>query len=71
MLFFRSEEMLNRWLDSKNAVRGAVLSLAALWDLSQHWYRERMSPAYRGRAPGQVRKIFEEAGLTSEYWQAG
>lgn len=71
MLFFRSEEMLNRWLDSKNAEAGVVLSITALWDLSRSWYQDRLSPAYRGRTPGQVRKIFEEAGLTSEYWQAG
>jgi len=69
MLFFRSEELLNRWLAVKHAERGAVLSLPTLWDLSQRWYHNRMSPAYHGRTPEQVRKIFEETGLTSEFWK--
>ena len=69
MLFFRSEEMLTRWLASQNGERGAVLSISKLWDLSQRWYRDRMSPKYRGRTTEKVWKIFEEAGLTSEHWQ--
>ena len=69
MLFFRSEELLNEWLASKQAERGAVLSIPKLWKLSQRWYQDRISPDYRGRKPEEVEKIFREAGLTSEYWQ--
>jgi hypothetical protein len=70
MLFFQSEEMLQKWLASNKAERGAVLSIPQLWELSQRWYENRMSPEYRGRSVEQVQQIFEEVGLTSEFWQA-
>ncbi len=71
MLFFRSEEMLEQWLVSNRVQRGAVLSISTLWELSQHWYRNRMSPEYHGRNLEQIQGIFQEVGLTSEFWQAG
>jgi hypothetical protein len=70
MLFFRSEESLKQWLESKQLKRAAVFSLPQIWDLSQRWYHNRMSPDYRGRTADQVQEIFEEAGLTSEFWKA-
>jgi hypothetical protein len=69
MLFFRSEETLKDWLAARNAGRGAIFSIPQLWELSQRWYRDRMSPDYRGRTLGQVQEIFNEVGLTSEFWQ--
>jgi hypothetical protein len=70
MLFFRSEEDLNEWLVAQKAPRGVVLSIPQLWELSQRWYQDRMSLEYRGRTIEQAQKIFEELGLTSEFWQA-
>ena len=70
MLFFRSEERLQEWLATHNMKRGATLTIPQLWELSQRWYRDRMSPEYHGRSLEQARKIFEEVGLTSEFWQA-
>ena len=71
MLFFRSEEMLEQWLDSNDAQRGAVLSISTLWELSQRWYHNRMSVEYHGRTVEQIQEIFKEVGLTSEFWQPG
>jgi hypothetical protein len=45
MLFFQSEEILNKWLGSNHAERGAVMSIELLWKLSRRWYQDRMSPA--------------------------
>jgi len=70
MLFFRSEEMLEQWLVAKQVERGAVLSIPTLWELSQRWYHNRMSPDYRGRTAKQVQEIFDETGLTSGFWKA-
>ena len=69
MLFFRSEEFLNKWLVEQKAQRGALLSIPQLWELSQRWYQDRMSSEYRGRTIEQAQKIFKELGLTSEFWQ--
>ena len=71
MLFFQSEEKLNEWLTSNRAQRGAVLSIPKLWELSQRWYQNRMSPDYHGRTTEQVQEIFAELGLTSAFWQPG
>jgi hypothetical protein len=69
MLFFRLEEDLNQWLVSRKAKRGAVLSVPQLWELSQRWYHNRMSPEYHGRTMEQAQEIFKDVGLTSEFWQ--
>jgi hypothetical protein len=68
MLFFRSEELVEQWLESKQLKRGTVFSLPAIWELSQRWYHNRMSPDYHGRTADQVQEIFKETGLTSEFW---
>jgi hypothetical protein len=69
MLFFRSEEYLDQWLESNHLKRGAVLSIPRIWELSQRWYHNRMSPEYHGRTAEEVREIFKESGLTSDFWQ--
>jgi len=69
MLFFRSEEFLNEWLVAQKSQRGAILFIPQLWELSQRWYEDRMSPEYHGRTIEQAQKIFKELGLTSEFWQ--
>ena len=68
MMFFRSEEMLNKWLTSHNAQRGAVVSLPQLWELSKQWYHNRLMLEYHGRTMEQVQEIFKGLGLTSEFW---
>ena len=70
MLFFRSEEMLHQWLAAKRAERGALLTIPQLWELSQSWYQNRLSPEYHGRTVEQVQGIFKEVGLISEFWSA-
>lgn len=69
MLFFRSEEALQVWLAKRNAARGATFSIPQIWDLSQRWYSNRISPDFRGRTMEQVQAIFQEAGLTSDFWK--
>jgi hypothetical protein len=69
MLFFRSEVDLDAWLQAKNASRGATLTMPQLWQLSQHWYQDRMHTEYRGRTLEQVHRIFRDVGLVSKFWQ--
>lgn len=69
MLFFRSEVDLDAWLQTKNVPRGETLTVFQLWQLSQRWYSNRLSPDYRGRTKEQAQAIFKELGLTSSFWQ--
>lgn len=68
MLFFRSEESLSEWLQSRKVARGTTLSIEKLWQLSQRWYQDRLSPKYHGRTFEQVQGIFKELRLTSGFW---
>lgn len=70
MLFFQSEEVLNNWLTSNHVERGAVMSIPQLWELSQRWYHNRLSPEFHGRTAEQVQQIFRDLELASEFWQA-
>ena len=69
MLFFRSEDALNEWLSANKIAPGHVFTVPQLWNLSQRWYRNRMSPDFHGRTLEQVQEIFNEFELTSEFWQ--
>jgi hypothetical protein len=71
MRFFRSEETLRQWQAAGNGVGGEVLSLAQLWELSQRWYHNRLSPDFRGRSLGEIEAIFDAVGLTAEFWRYG
>jgi hypothetical protein len=46
------------------------MSIELLWKLSQRWYQDRMSSEYHGRSIEQAQEIFEDLGLTSDFWQA-
>lgn len=69
MLFFRSEEAIDRWCAHSNVARGETLTIEQVWLLSQHWYGNRLSPDYHGRTATEVEAIFEQVGLTSQFWR--
>jgi hypothetical protein len=69
MLFFRSEDTLNEWLTTHQYQSGHIFTIPQLWELSQRWYRDRMSPEFHGRTLEQVQEIFHEFELTSGFWQ--
>lgn len=69
MLFFRSEEAIERWCGRHGATRGESLTLNQLWELSKRWYHNRISPDYHGRTLTEIVTIFEETGLTSPFWR--
>ena len=69
MLLFRSEEQVQQWCDANGLPRGDVLSLEQVWRLSQAWYGDRLSPAFRGRTIDDVMQIFDSVGLTSTFWK--
>jgi len=69
MLFFRSEEHVDRWCQSWNLPRGAVLPLEKGWQLARIWYGEdRRQPSWRRRTLEETEAVFADLGLTSEYW---
>ena len=69
MLLFRSEEDIEAWCQVRQMPQGAVLTLEQVWQLSQRWYGDRLSPAYAGRSADQVEAIFQAVGLAGDFWQ--
>lgn len=69
MLLFRAEEDIERWVRSTGEKRGESISIQKVWELSQAWYHNRMSPNYRGRTVEEVHAILELVGLTSAFWK--
>ena len=59
---------MERWCQAKRANRGEVLSVGTVWELSQLWYHNRLSPDYRGRSLAEVEAIFRQVPLQSPFW---
>ena len=69
MLFFRSEEHIDRWCGTWCFERGAVLDLDLGWRLAEAWYGpDRRDPQWRRRTLDETVALFTELGLTSDFW---
>jgi hypothetical protein len=70
MLFFRSEEHVERWSRTWQRPRGALLSLDQCWQLAQAWYGpDRRQPEWRRKTADEAQALFEQLGLTGEFWK--
>ena len=68
MLFFRSEEHVKRWCESRNLLVRPIISLEQLWRLAVTWYANRLTVESRRPAPDEMVKIFAEIGLEGPFW---
>lgn len=69
MLFFRSEEHIDRWCRTWRLDRGATMTLAKAWELATTWYGEdRRAPTWRRRTLGETEAVFARLGFTGEFW---
>ena len=70
MLFFRSEEHLDRWLRRRDVQRGAMLTLADTWRLAQAWYPDRRRAEWRPRTRDESQEILDGLALEPgrEFW---
>jgi hypothetical protein len=70
MLFFRSEEHIDRWCESWRFARGAVMSLDTAWQLARAWYSaDRREAEWRRRSVDEVEALFAELGLVGDFWR--
>jgi hypothetical protein len=61
MRLFRPEEEIDG--------DGAALPVEQLQRLAQRWYGDRLDPDWRPRTREQSQAIFEDVGLTGEFWR--
>ena len=72
MLFFRSEEDVDRWCATWRLARGAVLPVELGWRLAKIWYGEdRREPSWQRRNAQETQEVFTSLGLTSDFWRLG
>ena len=69
MVFLRSEEHLERWLGRNGWEPGASMSATTLNELAQRWWRTRLDPDWRPRAPAESQAILDELGLIGDFWR--
>ena len=69
MVFLRSEEHLDRWLDANGWEPGATMSAATLNALARAWWWSRLDPDWRPRPPDESQTILDGLGLTGAFWQ--
>ena len=69
MVFLRSEEHLERWLDTRGLEPGATLTAPTLNALARRWWWTRLEPDWRPRTLAESQAILDELGLTGEFWR--
>lgn len=68
MLFFRSEERIDRWCAATGHPRRPAVRFDQLWSMATTWYGSRLAADSRRPAPDEIRGIFAALGLTGEFW---
>ncbi|HEX6383086.1 MAG TPA: hypothetical protein VF177_00315 [Anaerolineae bacterium] len=68
MLFFRSEEHVNRWCAAHGIPRRPIISLDQLWYLAVTWYDNRLTIESRRPGPDEMVQIFAGIGLNDPFW---
>ena len=68
MRLFRSEEHIERAVDSRGLARGATFSVDQCWTLAQRWFADRLDPDWRRRTMDEAHAIFAAAGLAGDFW---
>jgi hypothetical protein len=68
MLFFRSEEHVNRWCEAEGIPRRPIISLEQLWHLAVAWYENRLTVESRRPGPDEMAQIFASIGLGGPFW---
>lgn len=68
MLFFRSEEHVERWCQARNLPVRPIFSLEQLWHLAMTWYGNRLTVESRRPGPDEMVSIFAAIGLEGPFW---
>lgn len=68
MLFFRSEEHVERWCQVRDLAVRPLLSLEQLWHLAVTWYGNRLTIESRRPGPEEMTEVFAAIGLEGPFW---
>jgi hypothetical protein len=68
MLFFRSEDAVDEWCETRRLPRRPTATLPQLWQMAEAWYANRLSSEARRPDAEEIRRIFARIGLTDAFW---
>ncbi len=71
MVYLRSEEHLDRWLDANGWNPGATIGAATMNELSREWWGTRLDAGWRPRPAADSQAILDRLGLVGEFWSYG
>ena len=60
---------MDAWCKERGVERGATMTVAQVWLLSQLWYGDRLSPDFRRPSMDEAHAIFQRVGLTGPFWR--
>lgn len=70
-LFFSSEALIDDWCARHDRPRGSILPIEQGMRLTQMWFGDYASPAWRRKTAQDAQAIFDEVGLDPEFWVMG
>ena len=68
MLFFRSEDEVQKWCADRGSPIQAVATMEQLWEMAATWYATRLKRESHRPHPDEIRGIFADIGLTGALW---
>ena len=69
MNFFRSEEHVARFNESRGLTPGTTITSAEMCELSREWLDARLAPDWRPRTTDESQAILDRVGLGGEFWR--
>ena len=69
MVFLRSEEHLERWLDVNGWEPGAGMTARTLNELARRWWQTRLDADWRARTAAESQAILDELELRGPFWR--
>ena len=67
MLYFRSEEHVNKWCKKWNQPRGESFSLEKAFTLGKGFFGDRLK-IRRKKTTEETRALFDSLGFTASFW---
>jgi len=69
ILFFSSEERIDEWCRRHGHPKGSVLDMPRALAVSEMWFGDYASPAWRRKTPEEALEIFKELDLDPAFWR--
>jgi hypothetical protein len=68
MIFLRSEEHRERWLDANGWEPGSTITAPQMNELARVWWWTRLDPNWRPRTAEESQAILSSVGLVDDFW---